>query len=109
MKKIVFCVMATFLSLTFIPMQLSASNVNDPTSLVDPEPVESAEAAKVKTLELRLDEIKAMDLENMETSEKKELRKEVRSIKHELKTIGGGVYVSAGGLILVLILLIILL
>jgi len=106
MKKIVLCVMATFLSLTFIPMQLNAANADEPSSLVAPKPVEAAE---VKTLELRLTEINAMDMKKMESSEKKELRKEVRSIKHELRTIGGGVYVSAGALILILILLIILL
>ena len=101
--------MATFLSLTFIPMQLSATNVDDPISLVDPKPTVPADSAKARTLELRLNEINEMDLENLKSSDKKELRKEVRSIKKELKTIGGGVYISAGGLILVLILLIILL
>lgn len=101
--------MATFLSLTFMPMQLSAANGGNPSSLVDPKPAVPVDSAKVRTLELRLNEINEMDLENLESSDKKELRKEVRSIKKELKEIGGGVYISAGGLILVLILLIILL
>ncbi|MCX6259357.1 MAG: hypothetical protein NTY95_00780, partial [Bacteroidia bacterium] len=60
-------------------------------------------------LTLRLNEISAMDMSKLKSTEKKELRKEVRSIKRELKDITGGVYISAGLLILILVLLIILL
>ncbi len=98
--------MVTCLSLTFIPLQSSAATVADPSSLVDPKPAETPEA---KTLLLRLDEIKAKDVSIMKSSEKKNLRKEVRSINHRLKTIGGGIYISAGAAIIILLLLIILL
>ena len=57
----------------------------------------------------RLNEIDALDKANLNSSEKRQLRKEVRIIKHKLLTSGGGVYVSVGALILILILLIILL
>lgn len=109
MKKIVFCLMATFLSLTLIPLQLNAST-SEPTSTVPaPAPASPAEAAKVLTLESRLKEIDAMDKSELKAADKKNLRKEVKSIKHELRTIGGGVYLSAGAIILVLLLLIVLL
>jgi hypothetical protein len=98
--------MVTFLSLTFIPLQSSAATIADPSSLVNPKPAEVAEA---KTLLLRLDEINTMDMSKLKSSEKKSLRKEVRSINHKLKAIGGGVYISAGAAILILVLLIILL
>jgi hypothetical protein len=103
MKKIVLCVMATFLSLTFLPLQSNASTTAEPSSLVGTKPAES------KTLELRLTEIKATDMSKLKASEKKNLRKEVRSINHKLRELGGGVYLSAGALILIVILLIILL
>ena len=106
MKKIVLCLMVTFLSLTFIPLQSSAATIADPSSLVDPKPEETAEA---KTLLLRLDEIKAKDMSELKSAEKKNLRKEVRSINHRLKAIHGGVYISAGAAIIILLLLIILL
>jgi hypothetical protein len=106
MKKIVLCVMVTFLSLTILPLQSFASTTEEPSSLVAPKPAESAEA---KTLELRLTEINAMDMSKLKSSEKKNLRKEVRSIKKELRDVGGGVYFSAGALILIIILLIVLL
>ena len=103
MKKIVLCVMTTFLSLTFLPLQSNASTTEEPSSLVGTKPAES------KTLELRLTEIKATDMSKLKASEKKNMRKEVRSINHKLRELGGGVYLSAGALILIVILLIILL
>jgi hypothetical protein len=109
MKKIVLCIMATCLSLTFVPLQSFAATIDKPSELVVTKPAEPAEAAEAKALLLRLDEISAMDASKMKSSEKKEMRKEVRSIKRELKDINGGVYISAGGIILILILLIVLL
>ncbi len=102
MKKIVFCLMATCLSLTLIPLQLNAATNESASTLPASKPAEP------KTLLLRLDEIKATDMSKLNSSEKKNLRKEVKSIKHELRTIGGGVYFSAGAIILIVILLIIL-
>jgi len=106
MKKIVFCIMATLLSLTFIPLQSNAMVPEKTPGLVDPKP---AEMAKVRVLELRLDEINAMDKSKLTSAEKKTLRKEVKSIKNSLRELGGGVYVSVGAIILIVILLIILL
>jgi hypothetical protein len=106
MKKIVLCLMATVLSLTFVPLQLSAATEKNPTSVVVPKPEESAEA---KVLENRLNEIKALDKSTMKAEEKKAVRKEVKSIKRELRELGGGVYLSAAAVILIVILLIVLL
>jgi hypothetical protein len=109
MKKIVFSLMAAFVSLTFIPVQANSS-ASDPvkTTVPAPAPVSSEDAARALKLESRLKEIDAMDKSKLVAEEKKELRKEVKAIKHELKEVGGGVYISAGALILVLILIILL-
>lgn len=64
--------------------------------------------ALTNSLILRLEEIKQIDKTKLQPSEK-ELRKEVRTIKSQLKEIDGGVYISVGALILILILLIVLL
>jgi len=106
MKKIVFCLMVAFLSLTFLPLQSLASTTEEPTSLPAPKPAESAEA---KALELRLNEINAMDKTKLKSEEKKDLRKEVKSIKRNLKAIGSGVYLSGAAIIIIVILLIVLL
>lgn len=105
MKKTTFCFMATCLSLTFNPLQSNATTTVAPSSLVDSKPIESEEA---KVLLLRLNEIDAMDKSNLKPTEKRNLRTEVRSIKQKLDGVGGGVYISVGAIILIVILLIIL-
>jgi hypothetical protein len=106
MKKIVLCLMATCLSLTFVPLQSIAATAAESSSLVATKPAESEEA---KVLLLRLDEIKTIDMTELKASEKKNLRKEVRSIKRELREVSGGVYLSVGAILLIALLLIILL
>lgn len=64
---------------------------------------------EVNAYEARVNEIKAMDKASMTSAERKELRKEVRAIESELKLNSGGVYVSVGVLLLIIILLIVLL
>ncbi len=94
------------MALAFNPLQSKATNVAVTSSVVISKAAESAEA---KTLITRLNEINTMDKSNLNSSEKKNLRKEVRSIKERLAPLGGGVYISVGALVLILILLIILL
>lgn len=105
MKKIALCIMAIVLSLTFLPLQAAASNTVPSDSLS----VAKTESAEANRIILRLNEIKSMDKSKLKSSEKKELRKEVRSARSSLKTIGGGVYLSASALIIIILLLIILL
>jgi len=98
--------MVTFMSLAFVPLQSKAVAPDEPSSIPAPKPVDSAE---VKILLLRLDEIKAADMSKMKSEEKKELRKEVKSIKHNLREIGGGVYLSVAAIVLIIVLLVVLL
>lgn len=106
MKKIVLGVMMVFLSVAFLPLQSKAATAEEPSSIPAPKPAESAEA---KALIVRLDEIKATDKSKLTSEEKKDLRKEVKAIKHNLKAIGSGVYLSGAAIILIVILLIVLL
>lgn len=99
--------MTACLLFTFTPMPLKAITATIPnTTATTTPPIESAAA---NALIARLGEIKAMDKTNLNASEKKELRKETRSIKRELKRLSGGVYFSVGAIIVILILLILLL
>ena len=70
-----------------------------------------AENTKAAATQLvnRLEEIKAMDKSELTTSEKKALRKEVKTIKKEMATMAGGIYLSIGAAILIVLLLILLL
>ncbi|MFI5218581.1 MAG: hypothetical protein ACHQNT_03750 [Bacteroidia bacterium] len=57
----------------------------------------------------RLEEIKLIDKSELSFAEKRELRKEVRTIRSELKAISGGVYLSATAIIIILLALILIL
>lgn len=105
MKKLAPYLMALSLSLTFIPVSSNA-NVIAPSTVV----VSKTEAkAHADALILRLKEIKAMDKSNLQSSEKRQLRKEVRAINQELRHSNGGIYLSIGAVVIIILLLIILL
>jgi hypothetical protein len=59
-------------------------------------------------MKLRLDEIKSIDRSELKASDRKELRKEKNSIKAKVRDFSGGIYISAGAVILIIILIIIL-
>ena len=106
MKKSIFYIAATFLLLSIAPLQVNATT--------NPEPLfvaltRAAEPTKAEKLNARVYEIESMDKSNLSRAEKKALRKELRSIKHELQAGSGGVYLSTGAIILIAVLLIILL
>ncbi|NWJ49965.1 MAG: hypothetical protein HXX14_03780 [Bacteroidetes bacterium] len=105
MKKIALCLMTACMLLAFNPFQSMAATTA-PSALVATTPTGAKEA---KTLLLRLEVIKNMDKSNLTSVEKKSLRKEVRSIKTQLRESNGGVYLSVGAVIIILLLLIILL
>lgn len=72
-------------------------------------PVEATMDPEVQRMVNRLEELKAMDTKNMPRSEKRKYAKEVKHIQKKLNAVGGGVYISAGALILIIVLLIVFL
>jgi hypothetical protein len=82
---------------------------SNPVEAKDKKPLNSAQQARVDELVGRLNEIKAMDIDHMSKSEKKALRKEVKDIKREVNALSGGVYISIGALLVIILLLILLL
>lgn len=108
MKKIKFWAMALVLSLAIYPVHMIAAapaKATQSTILITEPDV----AAQSKVLELRLQQIDKMDKSALNHSEKKALRKEVRSIKEQLAANGGYIYISVGAAIIIVLLLIILL
>lgn len=100
--------MTAFMLSTTIPTQAKAGTEGIPTSIEAPAKV--AETTEVESLLFRLNEINEMEKGDLSSSEKRQLRKEVRSIKSDLAThSNGGVYLSAGAIIIIILLLIILL
>lgn len=105
MKNLTLSAIALFLFLAIAPSQLSAStteriSLTETKALVEP---------RSASLQARLDELKTMDKSDMSFSEKRQLRKETRSIKKELAQLNGGVYLSVGAIIIIVLLLILIL
>lgn len=99
-------IMAIFIATLIMPSQMRANNL----PVINSTPIESPiETARAKVLLQRLDQIKSIDKKDISAAEKKALKQETKSIKKELKQISGGVYLSAGTLIIILLILIILL
>lgn len=68
--------------------------------------VEIPKEVRARQIESRLLEIKKMDRSALSSSEKKELRREVKSLKREARH--NGIYLSVGAIIIIALLLIIL-
>lgn len=87
------------LSLTLAIPSVAAAAVSDST----------ADVATLNTLVTRVNEIQNMDKTNLSSTEKKELKKELKLMKHQADGLGRGVYLSVGALIIIILLLILIL
>jgi hypothetical protein len=97
MKKIHLCLIIMLL-LSTVPPPVFASEKNITSDTINRN--EKPTALK-KTLN-RLEEIKAMDKSSMSRLEKKELRKELRTIKANLKAKENSVLLSIGGIVIII-------
>lgn len=105
MKKISFYLMVMVLSLCTIP----ATFANEKNTAINSPENPKEIPAEVRVMLNRIDEIKEMDKSALSRSEKKELRKEVKTIKKNLKRSGQGIYLSVSAIIIILLILILLL
>lgn len=100
--------MSFSLLLLAVPVQLNAATLD--INPVAADSITIAETAVVNTLTARLDELSLIDKASLRPAERREMRREVRSINKQLNAINnGGVYISVGTLLLIIILLVILL
>jgi predicted PurR-regulated permease PerM len=106
MKKMNVFFMAILFMIALYPLQIMAEGKTETAAV---NTVESLEMAEAELIMNRLNEIEDMDKSEMSASEKKDMRKEVRDLKSDLKNLADGVYLSVGALILVVVLLILLL
>ncbi len=109
MKKFTISLLAVCLLMAFNPFTSTASTIAPKAVATEmPGTPPSTEALSARFLE-----IKTMDKSNLSGSERKALRQEKREIKRALKRGGsissGGIYLSAGAIILIVILIIVLL
>jgi len=67
------------------------------------------EDPRARQLIERLEEIRGLNKTELSRGERKALRKEVRGIQKEMKAIKGGVYLSVGAIIIIILVLILIL
>lgn len=83
----------------------AAGRENDPV-----KPLTSQQKVRLELITKRVTEIKSMDKSELSRDDKKSLRKELRELKKEANRIAaGGVFLTVGALLVVIVLLILLL
>ena len=104
MKKSFILLLMTLLLVAFPSTVVAAENA--PLHTTTPPPTEIP--AEIQVMLHRLEEIKDLDKSSLSSVEKKELRKEVRTIKKDVRATGNGLYISTGAVIIILLLIILL-
>jgi hypothetical protein len=110
MKKIILFVFLFIFSLgasTAIAVNSGPNSANDNLAVPDKKENKLSEE-EMSRLTKRVEEIRDMDKTTMTVKEKRELKKELKGIKENVRRDGGVVYISAGTLILIIILVILL-
>jgi hypothetical protein len=97
-KKIIPVLMLAF-AISFVTPTFAAK--------ATPVKTEVPKEVRAQQIENRLIEIRDMDKSNLSKVEKKELRKEVKSLKKEARS--QGIYLSVGAIIIIILLLILIL
>lgn len=102
MKKKQFLI-ATALIFVFSFSSVIAKEKNTKPSLTENQ------KARIEVITKRIDVIKSIDKAQLNREERKNLRNELIEMKKELKATNGGVYLSVGAIIIILLILILLL
>ncbi len=100
MKKLAYFLSILFLMAAFVPASTAKTPNKEKPELTEEQQTRLAE------IENRVEEIKSSDFSEMSKEERKEMRDELREMKKEAKEIGGGVYLSVGAIIIILLILI---
>jgi glucosamine 6-phosphate synthetase-like amidotransferase/phosphosugar isomerase protein len=110
MKKII---LFTFLIIFSLSATTAFATKSDTKSATDKPAIPVKTENKMSEEELsrltkRVEEIRDMDKTNMTIKEKRELKKEAKSIRENVKKDGGYIYIGGGTLLLIIILIILL-
>ena len=102
------CPLIVVLLLMFFTLRTSAANKLNKVSPAN-DVLEMQDQARLKQMQLRVQEIKAMDKSQLTHSERKALRQELYQIKSQAKGMtSGGVYLSAAAIIIIVLVLILI-
>ncbi|MGY6520770.1 MAG: hypothetical protein ACXIUD_03515 [Mongoliitalea sp.] len=105
MKKYVLTLAAAGTMMFFGSQPVEAS----PFKAKEPKELTAEETLRLEQIENRVAEIQDMDFSEMEKAEKKAIKSELKGLEKEAKSMrGGGIYISTGAIIVILLLIIIL-
>ena len=111
MKKTTFIAFLMFFALsasTALANNASPKNASDNAATTDKKENRLSDE-EVSRMTKRVEEIRDMDKSNLTTAEKRDLRKELKTTRENVKKDGGYIYIGAGTLVLIIVLVIILL
>ncbi len=99
--------MASFVMLMAFSLPANSAMIVPGSSPTNSTP--KTENPRAQELLSRLEVIKGMNKSELSSTEKKDLRKEVKGIRKEMRHISGGIYLSAGAIIIIILVLILVL
>lgn len=109
MKKIIFALTAVLI-LSFSAQNALSSPLADKVPAKETPMTDAQKEARVREITQRVEAIKAMDRSKLNREQRKDLRNELKELKKEARAVtGGGVYLSVGAILLIILALIILL
>lgn len=110
MKKIIFLaiLMIFTLSSTIVFAGKSDLKSSSDNAAILTKTENKLTAAEVTRLTNRVEEIRSMDKSEMTVTEKRELRKELKGIKSNVKRSGEVIYISGGTILLIILILLLI-
>ena len=106
MKKSIFGILMIFMFSVTMVFAGEVKDITENAAVVKTENKLTAE--EVASMTKRVEEIRNMDKSNLTSVEKRELRKEVKGIKENVKKSGQVIYISAGTILLIILILILI-
>jgi hypothetical protein len=109
MKKVILFVFIMIFTLSATTAFASKTDKKSTDKLAVPVKTENKlSEEELSRMTKRVEEIRDMDKKDMTVKEKRELRKELRTIKENVRRDGGYIYIGGGTLLLIIILIILL-
>src|SRR5690606_26134659 len=96
--------LAYFLSIIFLFTSISpVAMANAPERDKEKPELTAEEMARLDEITFRVAEIKAMDFSAMSSEELRDVKKELKDLRKEAKQNSGGIYLSVGAIIVILL------
>ena len=102
-------ILALLLTVTLTNVHASTTDETTPKKERVADMTEAQKAARLEEIKSRVNEIRAMDKSELSKAERKALKKELKDMNKEARTMKGGVYLSVGAIIIIILLLILIL